>query len=78
MFIKPEIYTTKRCLKINITIKISLLLNLSKKKSRLKMEEIEKYDFSNGDEFSDFKLIVDNKSIFVHKAILGNFLKLVY
>lgn len=29
MFIKPEIYTTKRCLKINITIKISLLLNLS-------------------------------------------------
>lgn len=42
------------------------------------MEEIEKYDFSNGDEFSDFKLIVDNKSIFVHKAILGNFLKLVY
>lgn len=35
------------------------------------MDEIEKYDFSNGDEFSDFKLVVDNKIIYVHKAILG-------
>lgn len=37
------------------------------------MDEIEKFDFSNGDEFSDFKLIVENQTIFVHKAILGKF-----
>ena len=35
-------------------------------------EEIEMYDFSVGDEFSDFKLIVENKPILIHKAVLGN------
>lgn len=42
-------------------------------------EEIEKYDFSNGDEFSDFKLIVENKAILIHKAVLGIFnFKILY
>lgn len=36
-------------------------------------EEIEKYDFRNGDEFSDFKLIVENRAILIHKAVLGKY-----
>lgn len=35
------------------------------------MDEIEMYDFTQGDEFSDFKLIVNDKPLYVHKAILG-------
>lgn len=34
---------------------------------------IELYDFFNGDELSDLRLIVENHTLYVHKAILGNF-----
>lgn len=30
------------------------------------------YDFEKGDELSDTQLIVEDRVIFVHKAILGN------
>jgi hypothetical protein len=29
------------------------------------------YDFEKGDELSDLKLIVEDKTLLVHKAILG-------
>ena len=29
------------------------------------------YDFEKGDEFSDLKLIVEEKTLLVHKAIIG-------
>ncbi|RNA00034.1 BTB and MATH domain-containing 38-like [Brachionus plicatilis] len=32
---------------------------------------IELYDFFNGDELSDLKIIVENQTLYVHKAILG-------
>lgn len=34
---------------------------------------IEPYDFFNGDELSDLRLNVENQTLYVHKAILGNF-----
>jgi hypothetical protein len=33
--------------------------------------ELNEYDFEVGDEFSDLKLIVENKVLHVHKAILS-------
>jgi hypothetical protein len=35
--------------------------------------ELDNYDFDIGDEFSDIKLIVENKTLHVHKAILSKF-----
>lgn len=40
-------------------------------------EKIEMYDFSTGDEFSDFKLIVEDKPILIHKAVLGKVSNLI-
>ena len=34
----------------------------------------DEYNFEMGDELSDMKLIVEDKVLFVHKAILGNLL----
>lgn len=36
----------------------------------IKNEDI--YNFENGDELSDLKLIVEDKELYAHKAILGN------
>ena len=36
------------------------------------------YDFEIGDELSDMKLIVENKTLYVHKAILGMYLHKAY
>ena len=33
--------------------------------------ESDLYDFRIGDELSDLKLIVENQTLYVHKAILG-------
>ena len=33
--------------------------------------EMNDYDFEVGDEFSDLKLVVENKVLHVHKAILS-------
>lgn len=38
-----------------------------------KIMELDNYDFEVGDEFSDIKLIVENKTLHVHKAILSKF-----
>lgn len=38
---------------------------------KIKTEVVEDYDFNEGDELSDMKLIVENKTLHVHKAILG-------
>ena len=32
----------------------------------------DEYDFERGDELTDMKLIVENKVLFVHKAVLSN------
>ncbi len=34
------------------------------------------YDFEKGDELSDLKLIVEDKTLLVHKAILGKIYKI--
>ena len=39
--------------------------------SKSKIVKYEEYEFSKGDEFSDMKLIVEDKIIFIHRAILG-------
>ena len=39
--------------------------------------ESNEYDFETGDEFSDLKLIVEDKVLHVHKAILSKINRLV-
>lgn len=67
---KGKFFTYKIVYKLKFNL-ISLIKN--------KMDfSIELYDFFNGDELSDLKIIVENRTLFVHKAILGIYFKIKY